>query len=537
MNVLDDALVTIEARGTDTESISLSALIVRLLTGPEVHGFPTLAADQRGYWWRFMVRCAARALRTAGLDVVAAAQERPAALHERMRSALLRHGQLDDWALHHDDPTRPAFMQSPASGTSLACDGYRPETCAVLTAIIGTREHERKSQVHRRLGAEELMYALVEYQTGVIFGGRGNYESQLMGSRSGAGSGTPFMGVSIGHSMVRTFRHDVATLLADWSEIERDLRGDVWALWREPWDGTASMPATRLDPAFIPFARMVRVEAPTDSVYELVWFKPSATGRVADHTSGGAFGDPFTPLVVDPKGGHLKVRGALEQGYGYGEVVRLLFPHGEDAARTAPSVRCLLDQRGEDVGEAWVLFEGLAFQQGKTRGFHRRMVRLPTPPPRLTFGQHLRDPVQLAHPAMLEATKRTGAALRAAFSMLMRGLPRPRDEDRRRTEHVVAKLDAAVDAQYLNFLLDVPNRAQERPEDDVTLPYRQWLFELATREVFHAGVASLPRSISRALEYEVRAEAYLRGRLRRELELPVPGPATMRTSPGEKEAA
>lgn len=536
MNVLDDTLIGIDVGEAGTELVSLSALIARLLTGPEVHGFPALSADQRGYWWRFLVRCASRALRTADMEVDEAALHTPAALCARVRAALLRHSEIGDWTLHHADPGQPAFLQSPAPGMALSESGYRPESCALLTAIIGTREHERKSQVQRALRADELVFALVEYQTGVIFGGRGNYESQLSGSRSGAGSGTPFMGVSIGHSMVRTFRHDVATLLTTWSEVERELRGEVWALWREPWDGETSIPAARLDPAFIPYARMVRVDPPRDGVFERVWFKPSSKGRVADHTGGGALGDPFTPLVVDPKGGHLKVRGTLEQGYGYGEVVRLLFPRGDDAAEPSPSVRCLLEQHGDDVGEAWVHFEGLAFQQGKTRGFHRRMVRLPKPPPRLSFSQHLRDPVQQAHPEMLEATRRTGSALRSAFAMLMRGAPRPREEDRRRTEHVLAGFDAAVDGAYLTYLLDVPNRARDLPSEEVTLAYRQWLFDRATRTVFPAGVASLPRASSRSFEYEVRAEAYLRGRLRNELELPAPDAAATDAAPEEKEA-
>ena len=532
MNLLDDRLITLESEAAVRGSVSLPELVARLLAGPEVGGFPLLAADQRGYWWRFLVRCGARALVSSGLGVDAAAQLELGALGQRVRSALLRHTEVDDWALFHYDARVPAFLQSPAPLAAPEESGYRPETCALLTAIIGTREHERKSQVQRRMRAEELIYALVEYQSGVIFGGRGNYESQLMGSRSGAGSGTPFMGVSIGHSLVRTFRHDVSTLLEGWEAVAGELRGEVWALWREPWDGIASLLASRLDPAFIPYARMVRVAPMDGDVFERVWFKPSRVGRVADHTSGGVLGDPFTPLVVDPKGGHLKVRGALEQGYGYGEVVRLLFPRGEDAAHPSASVRRMLNQRGEDAGDVWVVFEGLAFQQGKTRGFHRRAVRLPSPPPKLTFAQHYRDPVQQAHPVMLEATNQTRRALCAAFALLMRGVPRPRDDDRRRTEHVLTRFDGLVDAEYLRYLFEVPRLSGDR-----TLPYRRWLFETATKVVFPEGVTSLPRTSGRQLEHEVRAESYLRWRLRRDLELPAPEAPEEDASQGQKEAA
>src|SRR5690606_25377302 len=136
--------------------------------------------------------------------------------------------------------------------------GYAPNWPSILTSAIGSKNHERKSDVDRALTPEQLAYALVEYQTGVIFGGRGNYGSQSMGSASGAGSGTPLMGVRIGSGYRQTRRHDVVVFLDRWSYIRDRLiaRGRGWALWTLPRDGESCLPAEQLEPAFIPLARL-----------------------------------------------------------------------------------------------------------------------------------------------------------------------------------------------------------------------------------------------------------------------------------------
>lgn len=522
MNVLTDDLIEVRRTNGD-ERLSLPHILSSLLSGGEILQFPHLGTDQRSYWWRFLVRCGARAMRTADLSVKDMIHESERDLGETLTIALLEHSELGDWELYQPDPSLPGFLQSPTpSGAPPKKDGYKENSAALLTAIIGTKEHERKSELTRVRTLEDLVFALVEYQGGVIFGGRGNYESQIMGSRSGAGSGTPFMGVSIDHSLSRTFRHDVAVLLRNWERTrdERGLRGTVWALWRLSWDGNRALPAHDLDPTFIPYARMVRVGAPQDGLVGTVWFKASKGSRVSDHTEGGHLGDPFTPLVPHPKkDGHFKVRGTLQSGYDYREVVKLLVPTGDDEARRSPTVDALVSSPPSGVADLRVVFEGVAFEQGKTRGFHRRVVRLPLKAVRQgLFGQQI-EPIHRVHRTMLDDTgNHARRALQSGISMLLSGTPKPSDDLRRKAEPVLLRFDDEVDRHYLDFLFQ---GAEQEANDDQGWrdTYRDWLYRLVVHEVFPIAVRSLPRNVGRRFEQEVRAEAYLTTRLKKAFDL------------------
>ena len=521
MNLLRDPLFTVVVAG-ERVFRSLPTLLADLLTGSNIRTYPFVSAEQHSYWLRFQVRCAARALRTAGSGVAEAAAMSAGELATRLEAALLEHSAATDWDLYQADPSLPGFLQPPTPNAAPpAADGYRADDCGLLTQIIGTKGHERKVAVGRRLGPELAVYALLEYQFGVIFGGRGNYESQLTGSRSGAGSGTPFMGAWIGGSYSGTFLHDVGVMLRRWEQTAEAQQGPVWALWREPWDGVSQLSSVRLDPAFIPLARMVRLERPVDGAFETVWFHASQHSRVRDDTGGGRLGDPYTPLVPDPKGGHKKVRGTLEKGYDYLEVVRLLFEL--DGAVRSPSVDALM-RDPPNLDDLRVVFEGMAFEQGKTRGFHQREVRLPRQRSSLLRLSRDAPIVAAVHQQMLEKTTMAKRALRSALALVLSHDPLPRDADRAKMTGDVNALDALIDGVYIDYLIEAATSA---PGDDATRPYRSWLFDTIVtgrpglhESIFRSAIRSLPRSVARRFEEEVRSEAYLRARLRRDLDLP-----------------
>lgn len=515
MNVLSDPLFTVQCP-SGIRQVSLSELLALLFVTNEPQGFPRLAADQRSYWWRFLVRCAARAVQTmeGGMEQVRSLE--PETACDRIANALRQHASGGSWLLHNPDLAEAGFLQSPLVGAAtLKKAKYRENSAAILTAVIGTKEHERKTESGRCLDGESLSYALIEYQSGVIFGGRGNYESQLTGSRSGAGSGTPFMGVLIDQSLGRTFRHDVRTLLSRWADIKRIAQGSIWALWREPWDGTQTLPFRSLDPAFIPYARMIRVGPPQNDMFDTVWFRSSKVSRVDTVDTGGNVGDIFVPLVPDPKEGHLKVRGTLASGYGYKEVVKLLLPRsGEEAVRSA-TVEELLANPGEST-DLRVIFEGMAFEQGKTRGFHKRIVRLPRRAVRTGLLRQRTEPLDAAHQQMLEATKQAKRTLRSALGILLGGEPRVRDGDAEKIAIATSEVEERVDRRYLGFLFTA---VQDSQAEDATYSYRRWLHDMIRNEVFPRAIRSLPGSVGRQWQKEVRAEAYLRNKLRERLGL------------------
>lgn len=496
------------------EALSLPALLARLLTGPEIHGFPNLAAEQRGYFWRFLVRCAAKALRELALDVDAAASRRD--LADALSRALADAAPAGAWEMYQPDPALPGFLQPPAPDGPPQTGGYAANPPSLLTGALGAKDHERKYDVVRQGDAEQMAYALIEYQTAAIYGGRGNYGSQISGSASGAGSGTPFMGARIGGSEGESFRHDVATVLRRWEQTraEHGLRGRVWALWAQPWDGKGSLPSTELDPAFIPVARMVRLGALEDGIFRTVWFRPSDRARVDDLSGGGNLGDPFTPLVTDAKDPTVfKVRGTLGKGYDYAEVVGLLFGKlGERGARPSPSVQALRDADDGTRHDLAVLFEGVAYEQGKTGGFHRRLVLLPPgtvdvlAEPDSDLALHVRA----TNAEMLERVKDARGAVRGAARIYLTGSPGGRDADAR-ADRATDGVEPRVDAIYLDRLVA---NAKRRVGGDETWQWT-WGAELReiARDVFEAALPALPVSTVRRFERETGARSYLEHRL------------------------
>jgi len=511
-NVLRDRLITIEPGGID-RPISLVELLARLLAGEnDVLSFPRLAPVQRSYWYRFIVRCAAKALHSLGLGTREAGELEVNDLAARIERSLAEAaGGEEAWLLYQSDPTRPAFLQPPTPDGAAPDDTYTRNSMSILSSAIGSKNHERKYDVDRELDPELAIYALIEYQTGVIFGGRGNYGSQLMGSAAGAGSGTPFMGVRIGSGYRDTFRHDVSVFLSRWGEIRSHLRieGNIWALWTVPWDGKSQLPASHLDPAFIPFARLVRLGEPMpDGRFDTVWFRASDCARVADHSDGGLFGDIFTPLVPHPKHpGGRKVRGTLRNGYNYEEVVRLLF--GFDAMPSA-SVLALSDPRYPIPSRVRVVFEGTAFEQGKTCGFFYREVLFPSQNAIAFLANP--EPVAAVHKVMLRMAKEAKSAIRGATRILLAGSPKPRDGDGNKVEKPAQQLEHAIDQVYIPTLLKA---AEQYAKGDMKYveDWGRTLTEI-TRSTFRDIMRGIPTSGARRYEREIYATTWLDFRLR-----------------------
>ncbi len=508
-NVLTDPIFTL-ATGDGAQHLTLPGLIARLLTDGGAVGLPRLPADQHGPVWRFLVRCAAQALHTAGHGLPADTTD-PSMLTSLLSAALVRvTGSTSAFALENGNGTEPAFLQPPvAGGQPVQAAGYRAGSASRLTLAMGGKGHERKPDADRSLDAEALVYALIAYQSGVIYT-KGNYASQLMGSATGKGSGMPIMRVRFDGGLHRSFRHDVGVLLDRWDDVrrERGLTGAVWALWTVPWDGSTPLGSEALTPAFIPCARLVRIGAPgPDGRFAEVWFLPTKKARVEDRTDGSGLGDPFLPQVPNPRrpGDH-KARGTMGTGYRYDEVVRLLFGGEDGSARPSPTVASLLD--AGDVGTVRVVFEGMAFDQGKTLGFHSREVLLPE-------GNllDLRDPDLLreTHGEFLRRVKDAQSALRGAARILLNGSPRPRTGDAAKIDLSAQALQYAVDTVYVDALLDAVRRRRAGEATAVD----EWSARVRTMALdAHAATqAMVPTPTTQRLRREVEAESFVRRKL------------------------
>ena len=505
-DLLADEIFTVDAGAGDR--VSLPSLLARLISGEPVHSFPGVAAPQRSHWWRFLVRCGAKSFRELGLTVDEVANRSATQVEKEMGDVLRSLVPNGGWCLSQPDATKPGFLQAPTPDGEPPETSYKVATVAILTAALGQKDHDRKYEKGRRRTPEQTVYALLAYQGGAVFGGRTYYKTPLSPSRSGQGSGVPFMWGRQGGDLQASYLADLGGLLDAWDEIrdQRGLRGGIWALWGERWDGETGLQASKLDPAFIPLARLVRLGPPEGGRYSTLYLRGSQTDRIDDHTQGGHLGDPFTPLVVDPRRGHLKVRGTLRGGYGYREVVKLLFGEG---ATASPSVTSWM-KRGSGDSNLRVVFEGLAFEQGKTCGYHRREVLLPP-----EVRPFLDDPIPLyeVDEQSMRIVAETKNAIRAAIRLLVHGAPQRKKGDDGVVDRSTKQFDRLVDQQYLPHLIQ-SSVAHGRGEAEWVDEWAESVGDMA-RTAFLESVSATPCSTNTKLERRVRAEAYLGARLRK----------------------
>jgi CRISPR system Cascade subunit CasA len=546
-DLLTDSLFTV---APSDDPVSLPQVLARLLAndGAEVQEFPNVAVEQQGHWWRLLVRCAARALRESGMTLQEATASTADDLAQRLRAALRELAPEGAWMLYQPHLARPGFLQVPVPNEDLAAAGYKPRTLALLTGLLGEKYHERKAEVDRMLDIERTVYALIEYQTAAIYGGRGNYASQLTGSASGAGSGTPFVGAWIDESYRETFRHDVGVMLSTHDSIRHDLglRGVVWALWTQPWDGDTSLEVEELDPAFIPLARRVRLGPPNQGRFNTVWFAASRSARVSDARAGN-LGDPFIPVVPNPQAGKKgqpaeKARGALSGdvrigGYDYREMARLLF--GEKS-RLAPSVAALASRVGE-TKKLMVRFWGIAYAQGKTEGVSRRVLPLPAygdqgHAARLVRGDEATIRARETHAWLLEQVRNFKNALTTSLRVFLHGLddkgriPNKKPTDDKLLSAAGGEFElrvdgghddpdqdgnAGLDSSYFDHLFRLALAAQDASGLTGSTAAAQqkvaagrWLERIA-REVFDSALPALPVPTTRRFKHEAEARDIL----------------------------
>jgi CRISPR system Cascade subunit CasA len=502
-SLLESPLFTIQ---TDPSLLRLTLveLLTGLLVGSGYQAFPALAAEHRPAWWRFLVRTAGHALKACDFDEVGnAAAVAEEELRERIHDALTEGLPPGAWGLHDRDRAAPAFFQPPGIDAAVS-----PQDLSELSPLIGSKEHDFKTGRVRDLEPESAVYSLVALQLGAAWGGPGHYPAPFA---SGGYCGSPFMGARLPGDLQATFRHDVGVLLRDWDKIRRvhGLRGSLWAVWTEPWDGSkeSALHSTRLSPAFIPVARRVRLLPAKDGRYSRMLFQPSKAARIEDHTGGGFLGDPFTPYVED--GTAWKAHRVTAAGYHAREVIMLLFGAGRHKALPSPSVAALAKLPASTPGVE-VVFEAYAVTQGGTEGFHRRIVPLPRTTRRLVDEP---DRVREIFGYMEEQAKKARGILWAATKMYLTGDFGEGDggatqPDKAAVQRPPARFDQKVESVLLQQLLVFA----EREDLEWQVDWNRELHRMAV-DAFKECLPELPARATERLEREVRSAAYLNGRL------------------------
>lgn len=360
-DLLEDDLLGVSVRGESSEyRRTLPEIFESLAAGDAITSFTQLQAHQSQAWYCFLCQLAAIALERAGLEAVEAASGRWTELLLELTD-----GQREPWCLVVPDLHEPAFMQPPVpegEWSALEKSAWHPDD---LDLLVTSTNHDVKITRMERPDPAHWLYALVSLQTMANFGGFGNYG---VARKSSGYSGRPFVGLAPGLGWGERFRRDVGVLLDERDGIasEHGFEPDhgVALLYREPWDGTDSLPIDQLDPLFIEVCRRVRLK-PTGAGM-VARRTTSDTRRVAAKELTGNVGDTWTPVEVSD-GTALNVSGS---GFHYQLVADLLLS-GEYRRGAAAKVR------SEDPDELYLICQALSRGQGQTNGLHERIVPIP----------------------------------------------------------------------------------------------------------------------------------------------------------------
>ena len=491
-DLLTDPLIPIGAGdGSRTERVSLPGLYARL-AGDTVDAFPGLGAHQAPAWYQFLGQLGALALRREG-------RETPPSDPDAWRAML---------AELAPDAADSALLQAP----TCRLDEFRPyaATPDALDLLVTAKNHDLKQS--RAIGGSPhlWLYALVNLQTQQGYSGRG----QPGVARMNGGFASRVLvdrrpGSRWGPRVVRAIRMLLARregVLESMDDQVYRARGGLALTWVRAWDTDEMLSLSELDPYFIEVCRRVRlIEAGHGSLAARV--RPAAKRRTDAKAFFGNVGDPWIPLDLrkDPPTA-LTVGGG---GFDYRLVQRILFRGGESRKPLA-----LGALPGESGKNSQIHLAALVRGQGKTEGFHERVIPLPASV-QLSVGADPDDDDEASmaklSDEMVTLAGSTRKVLRQAITVYLQGPEHPNFK-KMDAAPVVRQFDRQTDNQFFDFLFAAP-------AEDFVSARRKWQVVLRTTATRLAKDAwgRLSPPGARREKAQFASESVLFGGLRKQL--------------------
>ena len=331
------------------------------------------------------------------------------------------------------------------------------ETPDELQILVTAKNHDRKQGIAVGSSPYHWLLALVETQTMNGFSGRGNYgiarmngglSSRVLVDRRPGPRWGPRVWRAI--RMLLERRDELLTKRAQDFMFRAD-KGLVLS-WLEHWDSDEQLSVSDLDPYFIEVCRRIRLVADEHGCIRALG-RPSNKPRINAQHLKGNLADPWTPIN--------KVEGtALTVGAGgfdYRLAQRILVQRGD--MMPPLSLKELPGERDQDTEiHLAVLVRG----QGKTEGWHERIVKLPK-----SIVDHLDfdagpdsdgEPVPLAGHAkeMVQLASEARRVLRQAVLVFLLG-PENTNFQNTTANPVRQRLDRVIDEHFFDFLFRAPD--------------------------------------------------------------------------------
>lgn len=471
--------------------LTLPGVLARLSTADELV-LAGLRPHQGPAVYMFLTQLGALALARGGQDA-------PPPDEDAWRALLLGLAPSPAWDLVGADLTQPAFLQPPVPGGSLEAFDER-RAADELDVLVTAKNHEIKQARVDDGADDQWVWTLLTLQTMEGYSGRGNYGIVRMNGGLGSRPLVAFV-PSLGWG--ERFRHDVALLLPTRDEPSAfgfDPDG-VALTWVDPWDEAAPLTVEALDPWFIEVCRRVRLTRGPEGRIR-AWTKATTGPRIDAKDRLGNLGDPWAPVKKET-GASLTLS---KRGFHYQLTSELLFADGTWSLPLAMK---------PFPGMRFLLLEALARGQGKTEGFHARVV--PTPPIR---GGGVDDPKgrhELGIRAREQVEKagltRTRALRPALLTLLSAGDDKPRSDDR--PDAWLDAFEVEVDRAFFDHLWEHAEATREASG-------AAWVARLHTlaRAQLEAAIAAAPLPDARRHKAIAAAEGLFEGSFRKNVGSP-----------------
>jgi CRISPR system Cascade subunit CasA len=465
--------------------------VLEALGEGHVAAFPALQTHQGHAWHAFLVQLAAIALHRAGLP----AGPQDATTWARLLRALTE-GRDEPWCLVVEDLSQPAFLQPPVPEGSLA--GYKTvlRTPDAMDVLVTAKNHDVKAERIDEATPAHWAYTLVSLQTMQGFLGAGNYGIARM---NGGFSSRPCFSYAPDTSWGPRFARDLAVVLRGRESIVSKrgyaLEGGRALLWLEPWDGKDSLPLDACDPLFIEVCRRVRLERHQGLLQARTTSTKAA--RLQGKDLNGVTGDPWTPvhrtlnkaLTVSPQGLTYALMQELFLGKDY--------ENGVAGELTAQDTVCI----------ASVLVRG----QGKTEGWHERVIPIPPKARRILSVREEKDRLSAMAKGRVETAGRVwNQVLKPALCALLQAGPEKLDFKDARTDAWQQRHDRAVDTIFFEALWE----DLELPAEEADHAWKKRLLALAEKQL-DLATRSLPLPAARRYRAIAAGEGLFRGARRK----------------------
>jgi len=498
-DLLEEPMISIRLPDGEVKC-SLPDLLAEL-SGGRVQAYPRLREHQQDPFHVMTVQLASSVLAREK-------RETPPADSGFWKSGLLAlaEGEVSAWHLVEEDPTKPAFLQSPCVSKEDFAKAYKPKamTPDELDVLITAKDHDVKASRARPDSAEMWLAALITSQTTNGFLGRGNYGVIRMNGGFGSRA---FVTVTGDRRPGPRFREELPIVLALRDEVlgshyGYSAQGTVLT-WVTPW--TRKIAQHRLgdlSPTFIEAARPIRILKRGSN---LIGFSAVSEVQQIAGPDNGDCGDPWTPLNVTDKKKGVSALTVSGNGLTPGLITDLLFEQGFQLTA--------LQRPRPGTGRTWFCISVLVRGQGTTEGFHTERIPIPERARTILFKASDRDRLAaLGRQLLADASTVERKCLATALTAMCEGGPASVDFGKEQIVDWARRSAAALRPRWSPAYFPTLWDAADAPPETVRARWVRNLIDEARRILEHAE-RTVPIPSSRRLRAAVRARNVLEATL------------------------